>query len=247
MKKVAVSGGFDPLHHGHVRMFEEAKRLGDYLIVILNGDSWLMRKKGFVFMPAVHRAAIIGALGCVDEVYIHDSEEDDVCQALDKLNVDIFANGGDRKSDNTPEVKYCDNKGIQLAFNVGGGKIESSSEMVARACAQMEVEDRPWGNFVVHDEDEGWALKTLELYPGQMTSLQTHSKRTEHWVLVEGSATVSTGEMEWPLTPFNAVRIAKGAAHRLIGGPEGAIVVEVIEGEYDEEDIVRLQDKYGRA
>lgn len=227
-------------------MFEEAKKLGDYLIVILNGDSWLMRKKGFVFMPAVHRAAIIGALGCVDEVYIHDSEEEDVVGALDRLNVDIFANGGDRKADNTPEVRYCDNKGIQLAFNVGGEKIESSSEMVARVCAQVEVEEKPWGNFALHDEDDTWALKTLEVYPGEMTSLQKHDKRTEHWMLVQGSATISTGEMEWPLKLFECVRIAQGAAHRLIGGPEGAIVVEIIEGDYDEEDITRLEDKYGR-
>jgi len=134
MRKVAVSGGFDPLHLGHLRMFTEAKALGDYLIVILNGDSWLERKKGYAFMHSLTRAAIIGSLSMVDEVYIYDSDNrNDVAQALQKLRPDIFANGGDRKADNTPEVGICKELGIEMVYNVGGGKVESSSEMVKRA------------------------------------------------------------------------------------------------------------------
>lgn len=138
MRKVAVSGGFDPLHLGHLRMFTEAKALGDYLIVIINGDSWLKRKKGYAFMHSLTRAAIIGSLSMVDEVYIYDSENrNDVAEALRKLRPDVFANGGDRKADNTPEVGTCKELGIEMAYNVGGGKVESSSAMVKRAMAQL--------------------------------------------------------------------------------------------------------------
>lgn len=247
MKTVAVSGGFDPLHYGHLQMFEAAKKLGDYLVVILNGDSWLMRKKGFVFMNSLQRAAIIGALKCVDQVYIHDSEEDDVCQALNKLNVDIFANGGDRKSDNTPEVQYCDHKGIQMAFNVGGGKIESSSEMVDRA--KMRAYKKPWGEYKLLDGslERNFALKTLTFKPHHMTSLQTHKHREEYWMLVEGEAWCNVDGHERPMRPFEVVTVGRGVKHRIIGGAIGATIVEVIRGEYDESDIIRYEDKYGRV
>lgn len=244
MKKVAVSGGFDPLHIGHLKMFEEAKNLGDYLVVILNGDSWLMRKKGFVFMPALQRATLIGALRCVDEVYIHDSEEDDVVGALDRLNVDIFANGGDRKSDNVPEVKFCDRKGIQMAFNVGGGKAESSSELVDRA--KTRFYPKPWGGYKILDQGNGWTLKTLYVNPNEETSLQSHQERDELWVCVEGSATDESGQEIKP-DAANLVWVERGEKHRLKGGPQGATIVEVMYGQYDENDIIRYEDKHGRV
>lgn len=133
---VAVSGGFDPLHIGHVRMFEEAKKLGDRLVVILNNDSWLQKKKGYVFMKEEERAEIIRALRCVDEVVLtkhgENPEDMSVCAELRELKPDIFANGGDRKSDNTPEVIVCKEIGCELVFEVGrGGKVQSSSWLVA--------------------------------------------------------------------------------------------------------------------
>ncbi len=133
MKKknvVAVSGGFDPVHMGHVRLFSEAKKLGDKLVVILNGDSWLIRKKGRLFMKAKERAGIVAALKPVDEVYIYNSLKDDVCGALRKIRPDIFANGGDRKAANIPEYDLCEELGIRMVFNVGGGKTQSSSKLL---------------------------------------------------------------------------------------------------------------------
>lgn len=131
-KWVAVSGGFDPIHIGHVRMFERAKKLGDKLVVILNNDNWLMTKKGFVFMNQKERAEIIRALSCVDAVYItrHKKNDSDrsVCFALAALEPDIFANGGDRKNvSDIPEAKVCARLNIKMVFNVGGGKVQSSS------------------------------------------------------------------------------------------------------------------------
>ncbi|MBL8029656.1 MAG: adenylyltransferase/cytidyltransferase family protein [Candidatus Doudnabacteria bacterium] len=140
MKTVAVSGGFDPIHIGHVEMFQEAKALGEKLIVIVNNDNWLMKKKGFVFMPEKERVEIIKSIRYVDEVILtkHEPGPKDmsVCQALEELRPDIFANGGDRKPDGdpVPEVELCNRLGIELVYNIGkSGKIQSSSELVKKA------------------------------------------------------------------------------------------------------------------
>jgi D-beta-D-heptose 7-phosphate kinase/D-beta-D-heptose 1-phosphate adenosyltransferase len=138
IKVVAVSGGFDPVHIGHVRMFEKAKALGTHLVVILNCDEWLKRKKGFVFMPEKERAEIIEKFAVVDDVYIHYSDDSHVSKALEnyrmkiegkEYQINIFANGGDRKNKNDiPETNVCEKNGIEMVFNVGeGGKVQSSS------------------------------------------------------------------------------------------------------------------------
>ncbi|MDP3985566.1 MAG: adenylyltransferase/cytidyltransferase family protein [bacterium] len=140
-KVVAVSGGFDPVHIGHVRLFEDARALGTKLVVILNNDHWLMKKKGFVFMPQHERAEVIAALRAVDAVVLTSHGENpadmSVCAELRELRPDIFANGGDRKFDNVPEVGVCDEIGCEMVFNVGrGGKVQSSSRLTARAQMQ---------------------------------------------------------------------------------------------------------------
>ena len=129
-KTVAVSGGFDPIHVGHIRMIREAAEHGD-VIVIANSDSWLMRKKGYVFMPWSERAEIIRNIKGVTAVFEADDDDNTVTESLLKLKPDIFANGGDRKTNNTPEMEVCDELGIEMIWNVGGGKIQSSSELVA--------------------------------------------------------------------------------------------------------------------
>lgn len=134
-KIVAVSGGFDPVHIGHVRMFEAAKKLGDKLVVILNNDNWLKKKKGYVFMHEKERKEIIEAFKMVDKVVItkhsKNSKDTSVCSELLKIKPNIFANGGDRKLDNIPEVQVCREIKCQMVFNVGkGGKVQSSSWLV---------------------------------------------------------------------------------------------------------------------
>jgi len=134
---VVASGGFDPVHIGHVRLFEAAKKLGDKLVVVLNNDNWLKTKKGFAFMPEKDRIEIIKAFRCVDKVVLTEHKPHDkdtsVCRELKKIKPDIFANGGDRKAGNIPEYELCDKLGIKMVFNVGGKKIRSSSELARRA------------------------------------------------------------------------------------------------------------------
>lgn len=129
---VAVSGGFDPIHIGHIDMFGEAKELGDELVVILNNDNWLQKKKGHVFMPQQERKEIIEALKPVDRVILTDHKPNpndmSVCRELEKLRPDIFANGGDRTKQNIPEVATCEKINCKMIFGVGKrGKIQSSS------------------------------------------------------------------------------------------------------------------------
>ena len=145
MRTVAISGGFDPIHIGHIEMMQEAKALGGRLIVIVNNNNWLKKKKGFVFMDEKERAAIILAIKYVDGVIItgHPKNPSDmsVCKELKKLKPDIFANGGDRDkkdadiktSSLNPEQELCRKLGIKMVFNVGkSGKIQSSSDLVKR-------------------------------------------------------------------------------------------------------------------
>jgi D-beta-D-heptose 7-phosphate kinase/D-beta-D-heptose 1-phosphate adenosyltransferase len=138
---VAVSGGFDPVHIGHVRMFNEARALGDELVVILNNDNWLNLKKGYSFMDEVERKEILEALHAVDRVILtfHEPGTTDmsVCRELESLKPDIFANGGDRKEGNIPEYTLCDKLGITMHFDVGhGGKVQSSSWLISKAKEQ---------------------------------------------------------------------------------------------------------------
>jgi len=145
-KVVMVSGGFDPVHIGHVRMFNEAKKLGDELVVYINNDNWLRKKKGYVFMPENDRKEIIESFESVDRVIISDHEENtedmSVCMGLIKIKPHIFANGGDRdeKDANNPDSSLFKEReihkklGIQMVYNVGrGGKVRSSSMLVKQA------------------------------------------------------------------------------------------------------------------
>lgn len=129
-KTIMVSGGFDPIHVGHVRMILDAANYGN-VIVVANSDDWLMRKKGYIFMPWEERAEIISSIKGVISVETVDDSDNSVCEAIDRIRPDYFANGGDRKIGNTPEVDLCSKLGISLIWNVGGDKIQSSSDLVA--------------------------------------------------------------------------------------------------------------------
>lgn len=133
---VAVSGGFDPLHVGHIRYLKHARKLGTKLVVILNNDNWIKKKKGYCFMEEIDRAEILSSIKYVDIVVLTNHEintkDMSVCDTLNKVKPQIFANGGDRVGNNVPEVALCEKLGIKLVFNVGGSKVESSSALVKK-------------------------------------------------------------------------------------------------------------------
>lgn len=129
---VAVCGGFDPIHVGHVRHFRDAKKLGDILVVMLNDDDWLMKKKGYVFMPFEERKEIVESVRYVDKVMRVIDTDGSVAKTLEQLEPDVFAKGGDRKMDNIPkaEIDVCRRLAIKMVFGVGGGKVQSSSWLI---------------------------------------------------------------------------------------------------------------------
>ena len=135
LKTILVSGGFDPLHIGHLHHLQAARALGDRLVVALNDDAWLIRKKNHYFMPETERAEILRGLACVDEVFILHGDRDDASEAILSIRPDVFAKGGDRDLDSLPiaEIDACRQVGAVIACGVGGGKIQSSSWLEEKA------------------------------------------------------------------------------------------------------------------
>lgn len=196
-KIVLVTGGFDPLHSGHINYFNEAKQLGDMLIVGVNSDEWLKRKKGQSFMPWVERSTIVAALNTVDRVIDFDDSDNSARGAIIKLrefypkSEIIFANGGDRTAVNIPEMDIEDNN-ITFKFGVGGeNKINSSSWILQEWKAPKT--ERVWGYYrVLHEQGKDVKVKELTVEPGKCLSMQRHEKRAEFWFVAEGEATVYT-------------------------------------------------------
>jgi len=137
-KRIMVSGGFDPVHIGHIQMINAASQWGE-VIVVINSDSWLKRKKGYVFMPWQERAYLLQQIKGVTEVSAVDDQDGTVCEAIIRLHPDAFANGGDRKKNNTPEMTVCDDMSIQMLWGIGGkDKPQSSSWLVNKAMEQLK-------------------------------------------------------------------------------------------------------------
>ena len=139
-KIIALSGGFDPVHIGHIHMIQEARAYGE-VVLIVNSDDWLLRKKGYTFMPFEERCAILGAIDGVFNVIEVNDSDNTVCDALRKIKPTFFGNGGDRTNKNIPEYNLCQELGIKMVFGLGGEKIQSSSRLVSDSNSK-EARDR---------------------------------------------------------------------------------------------------------
>ena len=187
---VVVSGGFDPIHSGHIAMFEAAKALGDVLVVAVNSDDWLTRKKGRPFMPVEERANIIKAMSVVDEVVTFNDDDNTACNALERVlgnwpnSEVIFANGGDRGKDNIPEMTVQDPR-LTFEFGVGGNDKRNSSSWILKEWSQPTTH-RAWGSYTVLHKGPGWQVKELAFGTETPLSDQRHFIRSEHWHIVEG-------------------------------------------------------------
>ena len=255
MDVVLVTGGFDPLHSGHIEYFKEARKLGGKLVVGLNSDEWLTRKKGRPFMQFKDRLAIIKELRIVDDVISFDDSDDSACGAIYKTlathgsgtNV-IFANGGDRTDANIPEMTtygdlpYCD-----FVFGVGGENKKNSSSWILEEYKSPKTE-RSWGYYrVIHEYDKHTKVKELTVPPGNKLSMQKHKERSEHWVVAEGTATVYTLDSSTDIdtlgvyTQHQSLHIPVGTWHQLAN--EHDTDLKLVEIQYGkncvEEDIER--------
>jgi D-beta-D-heptose 7-phosphate kinase/D-beta-D-heptose 1-phosphate adenosyltransferase len=252
MKKIVlVTGGFDPLHSGHIAYLESAKKMGDILVVGVNSDAWLTRKKGQAFMPWRERSAIIRALSCVDFVIDFDDADGTARHAIQMTRQSypqdhiIFANGGDRTPDNIPEMDIADTN-IHFEFAVGGANKANSSSWILEEWKAPKTE-RAWGYYRVLHEVPGTKVKELTVMPGQSLSMQRHHDRAEHWHVAQGTATVYTinrksdQELLGEFAQFQHIHIAREEWHQLCNETDQPL--RVVEIQYGvncvEEDIER--------
>jgi cytidyltransferase-like protein len=195
MKIVLVTGGFDPIHSGHLAYFKSAKQLGDILIVGLNSDEWLTRKKGRPFMPMSERFELISALSIVDEVVVYNDDDNSSCNAIELIkqryptDTIVFANGGDRTQNNIPEMVFDD---VEFVFGVGGEDKKNSSSWILEDWKKPRT-SRAWGYYrVLHEVGANTKLKELTVTPKTCLSMQRHDQRAEFWFVAEGEAAVYT-------------------------------------------------------
>lgn len=218
MNKIAViSGGFDPLHSGHIKLIKAARALGDMLIVGINSDEWLARKKGRAFMPWTERLAVLNNLKQVDEVYTFDDEDGTACHLLQQVRAHyptaeiIFANGGDRTRDNIPEMTV---PGVEFAFGIGGTDKANSSSWILEEWKAPKTE-RPWGYYRVLHEVAGTKVKELTVEPGQSLSMQRHADRREYWLVTSGECKVEKEYGAMFIRKHETVAIPVGEWHQL--------------------------------
>src|SRR6056300_1907650 len=254
MKVVIATGGFDPLHSGHIEYLKCAAALGDILIVGLNSDKWLKDKKGKYFMPFYEREKVVENLSFVHNVIPFDDWDGTAIECIlkvkrfyPKANI-IFANGGDRTSENIPEEKYFQSDDwITFAFGVGGMEKRHSSSSILEKWATNQTE-RPWGYYrVIHNELNVVKVKELVVMPGERLSMQRHDNRAEHWFISKGVATVYTinsstdVELLGEYKMFDNLHIERGEWHQLCN--EEHTPLKIIEIQYgtdcSEDDIER--------
>lgn len=251
MNIVLVNGGFDPLHSGHIAYFKAARALGDMLIVGINSDEWLERKKGRAFMPWNERLCIINNLSMVDEVYTFDDADDSARHFIQQARAHypdskiIFANGGDRTANNIPEMDVIDSN-IEFVFGVGGTDKRNSSSWILEEWSSPKTE-RTWGYYRVLHDVPGTKVKELTVMPGQSLSLQRHRHRHELWHVTSGRCLVEQrmpGGYSLPtieMTTHSQLVIPQTDWHRLYNPFDTPCkVVEIQYGEKcQEEDIER--------
>jgi len=244
MSNVLVTGGFDPLHRGHIALLKDAKTQGTNLIVGLNSDKWLSRKKGRPFMDYDERKEILLSLSCVDEVISFNDDNDTACDAIAQLIQRgdlIFCNGGDRHTENVPEYNlYKDDDNVKFRWGIGGTNKQNSSSWLLDNF-NNPLTERSWGYYRVLYEGKGYKVKELVINPRSSLSMQRHKYRSETWSLVSGYAKVILDKEEIILTNDNIAHIPINTWHKGINDSNTpAHIIEIWKGErLTEHDIER--------
>lgn len=240
---VLVTGGFDPIHSGHIEYFNAAKQLGDYLVVGLNSDDWLKRKKGRSFMNWQERKSIISNLKMVDEIIAFDDSDNSASDAIRKVlsrtdETIIFANGGDRSKGNIPEENI---ERVEFYYGVGGDDKKNSSSWILEEWKAPKT-IRPWGYYRVLYELPNCKVKELVVEPGASLSMQRHANRYEVWFVSEGIATINwANSNKTELFKHETQLILEKQWHQLSNNTDS--VLKIVEIQYgnrcEEEDIER--------
>jgi len=254
LKVVIVSGGFDPVHSGHIDYLKSAKKNGDKLIVALNSDKWLVEKKSKFFMPFSERKIILENISYVDEVI--DFEDDKAGSAINAIKTIknrypndqiIFANGGDRNKTNIPEMSL---EGVEFIFSVGGDTKANSSSWILKNW-QYYHEDRLWGSFYNLFEDKDVKVKELIVDPGKGMSFQKHFKRSEIWLVSQGSCIVNYSKDEpnnrssITLKKFDQYNVPVNEWHQITNPfKEKCHIIEIQYGEACVEDDIERVEYY---
>lgn len=251
MKIAVVSGGFDPIHSGHISYLSDAKTHGESLIVALNSDDWLKNKKGKYFLPFEERKIILESLVQVDEVIAFADDELGSCiNGLKKIQLKfpkdriIFCNGGDRTKKNIPEMSL---KNITFKFGIGGDDKKNSSSSILKNW-NYEKEERVWGNFYNLFLDENIKVKELVINPKKGMSFQRHFYRNEIWFISEGACIVNHSKKtelekkEHKLYKEDIFFVKKNEWHQIINPHDKVCkIIEIQYGEkVEESDIERL-------
>lgn len=253
-----ISGGFDPLHSGHIALLKAAFDLYKKpVIVLLNSDEWLTRKKGKPFMPFSERKTILDANVYVGNVYDVDDSDDTVIRGLETLkllyprNVLVFCNGGDRTDKNIPEMSV---KGIEFKFELGGSEKKNSSSWLLRDAIAQYKEERHWGYFVDLYQTKGCKVKELTIKPGGSISYQRHFQRSEVWYIRSGEGKVwvnTCGTTPWlyritTLKKDDVHLVPTGYWHKLYNDSnEDLIIIEIQYGSKTTEDDIERIDESG--
>ncbi len=249
---VLITGGFDPIHSGHISYIQAAKKLGDILVIGANSDEWLIRKKGRSFMPLMERTAILRHIKGVDFVIDFDDKDNSAKHAIWMVRQSypqdhiIFANGGDRTSSNIPEMDIVDDN-LAFVFGVGGEDKKNSSSWILQEWKSPKT-DRPWGYYrVLHENGKEVKVKELTVDPDQYLSKQKHEKRAEHWFIAEGTAEVYTlnrstdAELLGIFHKHQSLHIKKSEWHQICNPSN--VPLKIVEIQYGsdcvEEDIER--------
>lgn len=252
---VILSGGFDPVHEGHIAMFKQASQVYDHVIVGLNSDSWLSRKKGKPFMPFDCRKAVLESIRYINQVVSFDDRDNTAIQLVKQVRMlytnhsITFGNGGDRSNANYPELRYCLENNIAVNDALGGSvKMNSSSTILDDWKSDSTIRD--WGLWkVLHTYSPNKTkIKELVVNPQQSLSWQMHDKRSEVWFVREGTATVHhsnhayEGIEKTVLNKHDVFTIPLAKWHKLSN--ETKEILSIIEIQYGddcvEHDITRL-------